>query len=156
MPSRSGRLGPKEVAYAKYMAATGDKHYSAAKAGYADPVVGAHRNEKRPAVHAEIARIQTDRLFNDLLPAAVNCLQEIITSPKAPAGARVQAAKLVMDRTLGGDDARNGKEPHEMTGEELANAINQLERIAAERARPVDAIEVEPVANDSQEGGIFE
>lgn len=153
MPRKKGGLTRQEKVFAETIAGTGDKHYAAAKAGYSQPAVGAHRALARPIVHAEIARIQTDRLFNELLPAAINCLAEIIASPKAPAGARVQAAKLVMDRTLGGDDARQGKEPHEMTGEELANAIDQLERIAAERAKPVQPVAVE---NHSQEGGVFE
>jgi hypothetical protein len=107
------------------------------------------RSLQRPAVQAEIVRIQTERLFNDLLPAALTCLGSIIANDKAPAGARVQAAKVVIDRTLGRDDAFGGKEPHEMTGEELSEAlakataqIEALEARAAAKARPIDVIEV--------------
>lgn len=151
MPMNDGRMTPQERVFSEKMAATGDKHYSAYAAGYSQPAVGAHRALQRPAIQAEIARIQQERLFNELLPAAVNCLSEIITSPKMPAGARVQAAKLVFDRTLGADDARQGKEPHEMTGEELANAINTLERIAAERAKPVQQLEGSAIVDDLEE-----
>lgn len=132
------RLTPNESIFAARFAATGDKLYAAEKAGYAQPSNGAHRALARVEVNAEIARIQTNMLFQTLLPLAVTCLAEIIGNAKAPAGARVQAAKLVLDRTLGADDAKQGKEPHEMTGEELANAIAQLERIASEKARPID------------------
>lgn len=145
-------MNVKERTFAARMAVTGDKHYSAQQAGYAQPAVGAHRALARPLVHAEIARVQTELLFSEALPAAVKCLVDIITSDKAPAGARVQAAKLVMDRTLGATDALGGKEPHEMTGEELANAINQLERIAAERAKPTQ-LEASPIV---EPGSIFE
>ncbi len=138
----------KEQVFAERMAATGDKAYAAAAAGYSQPAVGAHRALARPGVQAEIARQQVAKLFETALPAAVACLVSIMTDTKAPAGARVQASKVVLDRTLGSDDAKQAKEPHEMTPEEIANAIATLERVAADRARPV--------ANASQEPDIFE
>jgi hypothetical protein len=46
------------------------------------------------------------------------------------------------DRTLGEAGARS-KEPHEMTPEELAEAIATLSRIASERATPVIEIGAE-------------
>lgn len=141
MPDQTGRLGRQERTFAAAFAVTGDKTYAATKAGYSQPAVGAHRALSRPAVLAEIAKQQQERLFSDVLPAAIQCLSDIITNDKAPAGARVQAAKVVLDRTLGVDDPRQGKEPHEMTGEELARAIAELERIASDRAKPVAAIE---------------
>jgi phage terminase small subunit len=127
------------------MAATSDKKYSAEKADYRFPDQSAHKLLQRPAVLAEIARQQQEKLFSEVLPAAVQCLADIIRNDRAPAGARVQAAKVVMDRTLGMDDAKNGKEPHEMTGEELANAIAQLEQIAADRAKPVQQLEASTI-----------
>jgi len=146
MPDQTGRLGRQERTFATHYAATGDKTYAATKAGYSQPAVGAHRALSRPAVLAEITRQQTERLVSEALPAAVKCLVDIITNDKAPAGARVQAAKVVMDRTLGVDDGRNGKEPHEMTGEELANAIAELERIAASQAKVIEAVP-EPIGD---------
>lgn len=102
------------------------------------------RTMQRPAVQAEVLRIQQERLENELLPLAINCLRSIIISDKAPAGARVQAAKVVMDRTLGKDQANDGKEPHEWTAGRLAEEIDRLEQIAAARAKPVEAVEVKP------------
>ena len=103
---------------------------------------GVRKALARPAVQAEIARQQVERLFTDALPAAVDCLVSIIRSDKAPAGARVQAAKVVLDRTLGSDEAGKRLEPHEMGPEELAREIEKLTRIASDRAKQV--IDVNP------------
>ena len=91
----------------------------------------------RPAIQAEIARIQTEKLFTEALPAAVQCLVSIIRNDKAPSGARVQAAKVVLDRTLGSDEAARAKEPSEMSPDELAREIDKLTRIASDRAKVV-------------------
>lgn len=144
-----GGLNRQQKAFAERMATTGDPVYSAAKAGYSSPAPRASQNLALPHVQAEIARLQVERLFREALPAAVTCLVSIIQNDKAPAGARVQAAKVVMDRTLGTEDAARGKEPHEMTGEELARAIDELTRIASDRAKPIQIEAPEPA-------GIFE
>lgn len=137
MPIKSGRMTQQETAFARAYADTADRALSGIAARYSRPLEAADRNLAKPAVLAEIARAQTARLFNEALPAAVNCLVEIITNSKAPAGARVQASKVVMDRTLGGENAGNAKEPHEMSAEELGKAIDELERLAASRAKPI-------------------
>lgn len=144
------RMTGKERVFAHQFAATGDKTYAATKAGYSQPAVGAHRALAKPEVNSEIARIQSERLFQEALPLAVSCLVGLLRNDKAPAGARVQAAKVVFDRTLGTQDGVGGKEPHEMTGEELARAIAELERVAADRAKPVNA------APAPDPGGIFD
>ena len=146
MPTKSGRVTRQETAFASVYAATGDAKYSAHAAGYSQPGRDAGRNMQKPGVLAEIARQQTQRLFEEALPAAVGCLVEIITNSKAPAGARVQASKVVMDRTLGEAGAAQSKEPHEMTAEELAKAIDELERVASARAKPVE---------QGQDGDVF-
>lgn len=135
---KKGHLTPAERVFAESVAGTLDARYAAVKAGYSQPGRDAERLLARPAVQAEIAAYQSDRLFNDALPAAVDCLIEIMRNAKAPAGARVQAAKLTFDRTLGAIDGAQGKEAHEMTGVELAEAIARLEDIAAARAKPVN------------------
>lgn len=144
MSRRSGLLNVQQKAFATHYAVTGDAIYSATKAGYSkSPAPRASQNLALPSVQAEIARQQTARLFSEALPAAVQCLVSIIGSDKAPAGARVQAAKVVLDRTLGADGAGRDKEPHEMTPEELARAIATLERVASDRARPI--IDAKPI-----------
>ena len=135
---KKGHLTPAERSFAESVAGTLDARYAAVKAGYSQPGRDAERLLARPGIQAEIAAYQSERLFNTALPAAVDCLIEIMQNAKAPAGARVQAAKLTFDRTLGVLDGTQGKEAHEMSGSELADAIAKLEGMAAARAKPVN------------------
>lgn len=141
--------------FAVAYAATGALAASAKKAGYAHHTGGIHALEN-PAVRAEIARIQTERLFNEVLPLAVQTHIDLLTNPATPAGARVQAVKLAYDRTLGGDGATADKQPHEMTPQELQKALDDarlkaaaLESVKADRARPV-------IDDQAEKGDIFE
>lgn len=88
----------------------------------------------KPHVVEEIRRLEAQRLVTEGLPAALNCLLEIATNRKAPAGARVMASKVLLDRALGTQDGAIDKAPHEMTAAELGEAIANLERAAAARA----------------------
>lgn len=145
MPLKSGNLTPQERVFSAAFASTEDKNYAGFAAGYSNPEVAAHKALARPRVLQEIARIQTERLHSELLPAAVEALHRILTNAKAPAGAQVQAAKLVFDRTLGAQDLE-GKQPHEMTGEELARALDILRKQAETQARPVIDAEFSEIA----------
>lgn len=144
-----------EKRISEVMAGTGDKKYAAFVAGVSPTSGAVEKAVARPAVQAEIARQQVERLFSDALPAAVQCLISIAGDVKAPAGARVQASKVILDRTLGLDEALKGKEPHEMTPEELAKAIDALERVAAERARQVTPSTIDD-APAAPETGVFD
>ena len=93
---------------------------------------------KRPEVQREIVAQQTARMTAEALPLAVQTLINVMGSDKAPAAARVQAAKVVIDRTLGVGEGGQAKEIHELTPEELAMAINKLEAQAASMATPVN------------------
>lgn len=137
MPDLKGRFTSQELVFIETFLETGNRAGAAREAGYVQPSRDAGRVLSRPEVQAEIGRRQVERLFSEALPAAVGCLIAIVGNTSAPAGARVQAAKVIMDRTIGQGDAANGKEPHEMTGEELARAIAELERIAADKAKVV-------------------
>lgn len=142
MPLKTGELTKNEKAIADAMAASGSQSYVRATTRIS--AAGVSKALARPAVQAEIARIQVERLFSEALPAAVDCLVSIIRSEKAPAGARVQAAKVVLDRTLGSDEAGDSRDPSEMSPEELSREIEKLTRLAADRARPV--LDIEPNA----------
>ena len=140
MSYRNGHpaLTPQERIFAKAVADTGDKVYAAKEAGYRGPArVTAQKATSRPAVQAEIVRASLDRLHSEALPMAVGTLIAIMSDAKMPAGARVQAAKLVFDRTLGSQDAGDVKQDHELTANEIARRIDALSRIAMERARDV-------------------
>jgi phage terminase small subunit len=152
MPIRSGALTAQEEAFVAALANTGDPAYAFKTAGYK----GARNLSvvlKRPAIQQAVIATQQMRLANEVLPAAVACILEIIRNPKAPAAARVQAAKLTFDRVLPSQADTGGREPHEMTPEELAAAIDKLESIAAGKARAIGA---EDPAPEPPGGGIFD
>lgn len=142
MPLKSGKLTQQEQAIAGAMAVSGSVRFAMSETKMTDSNV--RRALARPAIQAEIARIQTEKLFTEALPAAVQCLVSIIRNDKAPSGARVQAAKVVLDRTLGSDEAARAKEPSEMSPDELAREIEKLTRIASDRAKVV--IDIEPTS----------
>jgi phage terminase small subunit len=147
MPIKTGALTDQEQAFVDALANSGDAAYAFKAAGYK----GARNLSyvmKRPAIQKAIVDAQQARLVNEALPAAVSCIIEIIRNPKAPAAARVQAAKLTFDRVLPQHLDGSGKEPHEMTPEELAAAIDKLESIAAGKARAIEPPE-------PQQSGIF-
>lgn len=159
MPKKGGKATPQERRFVKEYAATGHAQFAAAQAGYARPSAAASQALARPAIQAAIREEQTARLNNELLPLAVRAIERLLLDPKTPAGATVQAAKLVMDRTLGDTSAAGGKEPHEMTGEELARALDRLRQEASERSKPVIevvAVQVEPGAPDVAASGVFD
>ncbi len=136
MPYKNGTNTPQEKAFIVAMAATGDPVESARRAGYAHPGARAHDLMNRPKIGAEVAKMQMERITGELLPLAVDALKRLLINPKTPAGAVVQAAKVVMDRSFG-EDGKDGKAPHEMTGDELARALDRLRHEAVDRARPV-------------------
>lgn len=151
MPIKGGRMTSKEKVFAERYANTGDKAYAATAAGYLHPYQRSSDALSRPAIQAEIRSQQLARLFNEALPAAVRCLVSIVVDSKAPAGARVQASKVIFDRTLGASEEGQGKEAHEMTSEELARAIAELERVASDRAKVVDHIEIAQVVRNDDD-----
>lgn len=146
MPKKGGTKTPKERAFLKYLGETGNAVESARRAGYAAPDVSACNNMQRESLRGDIVAAQLSRISNELLPLAVDVHKALLTDPRTPAAARVQAVKLAYDRAFGVDGG-NGKAPHEMTGEELAAEIDKLKRAAADRARPV--IEHEPKTQES-------
>ncbi len=91
----------------------------------------------RPDVQAEMARRQLARVTSELLPKALDTLAEIMRNTKAPAAARVQAAKIVVDRALPALESGNGKDMSDMSPTELAQIVAGLERELAGRAKDV-------------------
>lgn len=156
MQGRSSQQSEQEVTFAQVYATTGDKLYAAAQAGYTQPRVAAHRLLARPLVQAEIKRQQTERLFSQVLPVAIEVLHKILADDTENSRNRIAAAKIVLDRTLGAADAAaDAKEPHEMTADELAARIARLRQRQAELADA--ARDVTPPAADEtdEDGGVF-
>lgn len=149
MPTRAGRLTPQELTFSRVMADTGDKHYAAAQAGYSNAKVQGSQLINKPAIQSQIVQYQAGRLVEEGLPAAIDCLIGLVKNDKAPAGARVQAAKVILDRSFGADGDAAGKQPHEMTPDELQAAIDRLRKEASERAKPV-------IDAETLEEGVFD
>jgi hypothetical protein len=144
MPLKNGHLTPQEQGLAAAYVATGSVRRAGEAVGYAHPLPAAHKALQRPAIAAEVTRLQLERISNELLPLAVDVHKELLTSKTTPAGAKVQAVKLAYDRAFGSQDAAGGKEAHEMTGDELAAAIDKLRMRQADLAKPIIDIEVVP------------
>lgn len=141
-----GRPTERQIEFQARYAATGDHIGAAQLAGYPHPIQAAHRNLNTPSIMAEVLREQQRILVCDVVPAAVACLASIIRDPHAPTGARVNAAKVVMDRAYAISDGM-GKEPHEMSADELGEAIAKLEAAAAAKAREVQGEVIEQASD---------
>lgn len=137
MRLKKGAFTRQEKAFAATMAVTGDPTYSAAKAGYSTPQPRGSELIARPKVQAEIRAQQLARLHNDLLPLAINTLETALTEAVVPWGSKMVAAKIVLDRVYAPGEAGAGKDPSEMSGDELQSAIDRLRREASERAKPI-------------------
>lgn len=143
MPDKKGRLTPQERKFIEGMVKTGDKVYSATVAGYKSPQIVGHLVAAKPAIKAEIMAAQTAILVEEGLPLAVRVHVELLQDVKTPANAKVQAVKLMYDRTLGTDNQADRREPHEMSSDELAREIDRLKREVSDRAKPA-MIEQDP------------
>lgn len=135
MPTKTGALTLQERRFVEAYSKHGDRQRAEKAAGYAPN--GGYVVLARPEIQKRILAEQTARLTSDALPLAVSTLIEIMQNPKAPAAARVQASKVVLDRAMPQGEGQAGKELHEMTPEELAQAIAMLESVASSAARDV-------------------
>lgn len=145
MPIKGGKLTPMERSFAKHYAATGDATHSARKAGYGTPASRASELLARPAVAAEAQRISLARLQNEVLPLAIERHLKLLTDQKIAGPALSKAIELAYKYGFNSDKAGTDKQPHEMTGEELAEAIAALRRAAADRAKPIIEVEANSV-----------
>lgn len=151
MPIKGGRFTPQERAFIDAQVAVGDPRVAAAKAGYAKPGIAGYAIAARPAIAAEVVKLQTQRLVDEILPLAVDQHKALLASASTPAGAKAQLIKLAYDRTMGSQDAKGRKELHEMTVDELADELEQLKRRQADMAKVVDV----QVLEDPPAGDVF-
>lgn len=156
MPRKGGAMTRQEKKFSAAYADSGSARAAAVLAGWSPTSGASAKALSRPEVQDEVRRVQVARLNNTLLPLAVGALERLLTDKATPAGAVVQAAKLVMDKTGVGADLDPGdKAPHEMTGDELSRALERLRREAAERAKPIidgQAVDV----TEHAESGVFD
>lgn len=111
-----------------------DARVAAERAGYKDPTTSAGELLDNASVARAIV-VRTMGRAAQLLPLAFDTLEDVMRHGKgAP---RVLAAKVIMDRALGALEDKGGKEPHEMSAEELEERLRKIRSEAADRARPV-------------------
>lgn len=130
MPLKDGSLTKYEQAFCIAFAELGDREAARLRAGIS--VASAYQMLQRPELQREIAAQQQALIATDLFIHSVSAAREIVTNPKSPAAARVSIIKLVWDRMAPtGADAARALEPHEMSAEQLSEAINRLNQIVA-------------------------
>lgn len=148
MPKKGGVMTPMERSFAKHYATTSNIEYSATKAGFAQAATG-YRVIKRPAVQ-ELVDAHRARLKTTLLGKALDRLEGILDDKKSGGTALVQSINTTFKYALG-EAAAEGvdKEPHEMTGDEIARRLASLDvqamtlqAEAAERAKPINDLDM--------------
>lgn len=142
----------KRQSFLQKFVATGDAQRAAAEAGYAQPRSAGYKILATPSGAADVARLQLDRLTNEVLPLAVDTLITCMRATAAPWAAKNQAAKIGLEYSVGrSDNGGGGKEEHEMTAGELDARILELEARKINLARPIEATILE-----DQAAGVFE
>jgi phage terminase small subunit len=137
MPLKGGKLTPKEAQFIGHMAATGDATYSAKMAGYGSAPLLGWQKAHNPAIAESVRKAQITRLTNELLPASLDLLSQVLTDTKESTRNRITAAQTVLKYTLGANERGEEKAPEDMTPAEIQARIDQLRRAAADKARPV-------------------
>lgn len=153
MPLKNGHYTKQENRFIDEMVRTGDKTYSATKAGYAHPRSNGATIAAKDTIDAAIRQRSAARLQNEAVPIAIDVLIEIMLDRKQPGNTRVNAADKTMKYANVAGEAGEGKEPHEMTADELARAIERLNQIKADRARPIVELEASSI---DQDPGLFD
>lgn len=131
----------------------GDAIKAAEAAGYAQAEIQGRQIARRPRVAAAI-RIETTRRMQHMAPVALTVLDKIMRDEKAPAGARVDAAKTILDRAAYVSDPKrsdrsdDNKPLAEYSVEELEQLVARLEEQRAGAAKDVSAPLLR--ANDEQ------
>lgn len=142
-------LTPKQRSFVTKLVRIGCKPSKAAElAGYSSPNVAAYDLQQLPHVQAAI-RLERQRFITgELANVATGTLAAIMTDKTAPASARVQAARTVLEmsgelakgRAKGDDDDRPLSE---LTADELTRLIDRWTEEKAALATPINAEVIE-------------
>lgn len=141
-------LTPKQRTFVSELVRTGCNPSQAARvAGYSDAGTSAYDLQRLPHVAAAI-RLERERYISgELANVATGTLHQIMVDKGAPAAARVQAARTVLE--MSGEIGRHKRSAEderplsEMTADELAGLIDKWQAEKASLATPIDAQDVE-------------
>ena len=120
---------------------------AAREAGYSDAKVSSYQLLRLPHVAAAIRMERQRYISGELANIATGTLRHILTDSEAPASARVQAARTVLE--MSGDIGKAKRQDDEdrplseMTAEELARMIDKWTEEKAALATTIDAQDVE-------------
>ena len=141
-------LTPKQKVFVSELVRSGCTPTHAARvAGYSDAGTSAYDLARLPHVAAAI-RLERERYISgELANVATGTLHQILVDKGAPAAARVQAARTVLE--MSGEIGRHKRSAEderplsEMTADELAGLIDKWQAEKASLAKPIDAEDVE-------------
>lgn len=147
-------LTPKQLAFVSVLVRSGSNPTHAAReAGYSDAGTSAYDLMRMPHVVAAV-RLERERYISgELANVATGTLHAILTDKAAPASARVQAARTVLE--MSGEigrhktSAEDDRPLSEMSADELAKLIDKWQEEKAAMATPIDPNEV-IVVNSAQ------
>lgn len=147
-------LTPKQRAFVSVLVRSGQTPTHAAReAGYSDAGTSAYDLMRLPHVAAAV-RLERERYISgELANVATGTLHAILTDKAAPASARVQAARTVLE--MSGEigrhktSAEEDRPLSEMSADELAKLIDKWQEEKAAMATPIDPNEV-IVVNSAQ------
>lgn len=141
-------LTPKQRAFVVALVRNGTTPTAAAReAGYNNPKVSSFDVLRLPHVAAAIRLERNRYISGELANIATGTLRSILTDSEAPASARVQAARTVLE--MSGDIGKAKRQDDEdrplseMTAEELARMIDKWTEEKAALATTIDAQDVE-------------
>jgi len=123
---------------------------AAEMAGYKEPRISAFNLRQLPHVAAAIRMERQRYISGELANVATGTLRSILTDSNAPAAARVQAARTVLE--MSGEigrkkqDGDEDKPLSELSADELSRLIDRWTEERAALAKPVDAEVIDVVA----------
>ena len=141
-------LTPKQRAFVTTLVRTGcNPTHAARQAGYSDAHVSAYDLQRLPHVQAAIRLERGRYISGELANVATGTLHAILVDSTAPAAARVQAARTVLE--MSGEIGRNkttadeDRPLSELSAEELTRMIDRWQEEKAGLAKPLDPTDVE-------------
>lgn len=143
-------LTPKQRAFISVLVRNGCTPTQAARdAGYSDAKTSAYDLLRLPHISAAVRMERERYISGELANVATGTLQAILTDKDAPAAARVQAARTVLE--MSGEIGRNKRSSDderplsEMSAEELAGLIDKWQAEKAALAVAIDPADVQIV-----------
>ena len=142
-------LTAKQRAFVTELVRTGCTPTAAArKAGYADPGTSAYDLQRLPHVAAAIRFERGRYITHELANVATGTLVAVMTDKEAPASARVQAARTVLELSgelsKGRDRGNDEDRPlSELSADELTRLIDRWTEEKVALAKPIDAEVIE-------------